>query len=301
MNKWIKRSLGATAFLAALVAAAPFASTPLWAHKAQRHVDVQTEAIAAPQDAVALARGAYLFASRGCAHCHGANGAGRVFVDEPNGMHARSPNITPIAGSVTSHYAAADWVRTIRHGVKPDGTPVFIMPSEDYNRLTDADVGALVAWLQQLPPAPGPAAEFRLPTIVKLLYAAGVVKDAAEKIDHTLAPATPVAEAITPQHGAYVATMCMGCHGAHLSGGRIPSGPPNWPAAANLTPGDGSAMRRYPQADAFVAMLRSGLRPDGSAVSRVMPFDSLSALSDVDARALYLFLKDLPPRAAGNR
>jgi hypothetical protein len=48
-------------------------------------------------------------------------------------------------------------------------------------------------------------------------------------------------------------------------------------------------------------MLRSGQRPDGSAISRVMPFESLQALNDTDAQALYLHLKALAPRAAGNR
>jgi hypothetical protein len=47
-------------------------------------------------------------------------------------------------------------------------------------------------------------------------------------------------------------------------------------------------------------MLRSGKRPDGSAIS-VMPFASLGVLDDTDARALYLHLKALPAVAAGNR
>jgi cytochrome c553 len=95
--------------------------------------------------------------------------------------------------------------------------------------------------------------------------------------------------------------MCIGCHGERLSGGKIPGGPPDWPAAANLTPGDGSAMTRYASADQFVAMLRSGKRPDGTAVSPVMPFTSLRELNDNDAKALYAHLKRLAPVAAGKR
>ena len=45
-------------------------------------------------------------------------------------------------GSVTAAYRVEDWVRAVRHGVKPDGRPIRIMPSEDYNRMTDADLGA---------------------------------------------------------------------------------------------------------------------------------------------------------------
>ncbi len=42
------------------------------------------------------------------------------------------------------------------------------------------------------------------------------------------------------------------------------------------------------------AMLKTGKRPDGSAVSAVMPFESLREMSDVDVRALHLHLKSMP-------
>ena len=105
---------------------------------------------------------------------------------------------------------------------------------------------------------------------------------------------------MTKEHGAYVANMCIGCHGEHLSGGRIPGGPPDWPPAANLTPGEQSAMARYPDAATFMAMLRSGKRPDGSPI-KVMPFESLGKLDDVDVQALHAYLKTVPPRPAGGR
>ena len=43
-------------------------------------------------------------------------------------------------------------MRAIRHGVKPDGRAALVMPSEDYNRLSDDDLGALIAHLRQMPP-----------------------------------------------------------------------------------------------------------------------------------------------------
>jgi hypothetical protein len=46
-------------------------------------------------------------------------------------------------------------------------------------------------------------------------------------------------------------------------------------------------------------MLRTGKRPDGSAVSPVMPFTALKALNDTDVQAVYLHLKALPPMATG--
>ncbi len=103
-----------------------------------------------------------------------------------------------------------------------------------------------------------------------------------------------MAEAVTAAHGAYVANSCIGCHGPKLEGGKIPGAPPNWPAAARLAPGEGSVLPRYPDAQALAAMFKSGKRPDGSAVSDVMPFESLRELNDVDVKALYLFLTSAP-------
>ena len=104
---------------------------------------------------------------------------------------------------------------------------------------------------------------------------------------------------MTLEHGAYVANTCIGCHGAQLSGGKIPGAPPEWPAAANLTPGAGSALAHYPDADAMLVMFRTGKRPDGSAVSTVMPFGGLKEMNETDVRALYLHLKSLPARSSG--
>lgn len=300
MNKWIRRSLVTAVGLGVLGAAGLSLAAWLGERKAMRRVDVAVAPVALPTDAGSLERGRYLFASRGCAGCHGADGAGVAFIDEPGGLHVKAPNISAGPGNVVAGYRSEDWVRTLRHGVKPDGRPLFIMPSEDYNRLTDVDLGALVAYVKQLPPAAGEGMVARLPLMVKALYGAGVIRDAAQKIDHTLPPATPVAEDGSAAHGAYVANMCIGCHGPQLSGGKIPGTPPDWPAAANLTPGEGSGMLRYASPEQFVAMLRTGKRPDGSEVSKVMPFESLKALNDNDAQALFVHLKAMAPVPFGH-
>jgi mono/diheme cytochrome c family protein len=292
--KWI----GAiAALLVVLGAVLVVAVNVAYERKRDRIVALDVKGVTVVTDEAALARGKYLFASRGCAECHGANGSGRVFIDDPaSGFRARSPNIT--SGGATGNYSEVDWVRVIRHGVKKDGRAVFIMPSEDYNRLTDADVAALIAYVRSLPPAPGGAAEFHVPLPLRALYGFGAVPDAAEKIDHSLPASKPVAEAVTPEHGKYVAGMCFGCHGAHLSGGKIAGGPPDWPPAANLTPGEGSIMLVYDTPEKFKAMFRSGKRPNGTPIP-VMPFESLRALNDTDVEALFLYLKTLPPRPFG--
>jgi cytochrome c553 len=146
----------------------------------------------------------------------------------------------------------------------------MIMPSEEYNRFVDADLAAVVAYVRQLPAATGAKAEIRLPMPVKALYAAGVFMDASEKIDHSLPPAQPVPEGITPAHGAYVANGCVGCHGAKLAGGKIP-GAARLASRGQAHAGPGGALIAT-RAPSTVAMLKTGKsrrrqRQHGDAIS----------------------------------
>lgn len=266
--------------------------------KRTRTYAVPAETLTLPADTDALRQGAYLFASRGCAECHGQNGGGAIVVNDGD-FFVQAPDITP--SGVGADYTIADWVRIIRHGVRKDGTAAFLMPSEDYNQLATADLAALISYSRSLPPANGLRAEIRLPLMIRALYALGEIKDAAEKIDHTLPPPAPVPAAATLEHGRYVAATCIGCHGTGLSGGPIPGMPPDFPPASNLTPGEGTVMTRYPTPQALAMLFRTKKRPDGSEVSIGMPFATLATMNDTDIHALHLYLQSVPPRPAGSR
>ena len=215
MKRWIKWIAGILGLIVLLLIGAAMTGKQLAQQKRTRQVAVTVAAVPLPTDAASLERGRYLFLSRGCAECHGANGGGREFIHDGKGMRVAGPNISAGAAAVAA-YRNEDWVRTIRHGVKPNGQPVFIMPSEDFNRFTDADLGALIAYVQRLAPVPGGDAVMELPLPVQVLYGFGLIPDAAQKIDHSLPPAQPVAATVSVEHGAYVANMCIGCHGAGL-------------------------------------------------------------------------------------
>lgn len=294
---WMRALLVGLGALVLLAATALGLGVVLAERKMQRTVSVPVQPVALRDDAASVERGKYLFSSRGCVDCHGSAGTGRTFVDD-GGLVIAGPNITTGPGGVVTAYQPVDWVRSIRHGVNPQGRPLMIMPSEDYNRFTDDDLASLVAYIRRLPPASGQGAVVKLPLPIKALYGYGAIHDAAARIDHTLPPQQPVPEGVTLAHGSYVANMCIGCHGVNLAGGKIAGGPPDWPPAANLTPGEGSVMQRYPDADTLIAMFRSGKRPDGAEV-KVMPFGSLGAMSETDLRALHLHLKGLPPQPHG--
>jgi len=260
--------------------------------RAARHIDIPVVPVSLRDDAAAVERGRYLFNSRGCADCHGANGGGATLVDDGNGLKLAGPNIT-LGNPRLASYRPVDWVRSIRHGVGTDGRALRVMPSEDYNRLTDDDLASIVAYVRQLSPQSGrEQGTIQLPLPGRVMYGLGGIPEAVTKIDHSLPPAKSIPEGVTVEHGRYVAQMCAGCHGASLLGGKIVGAPPDWPAAARLAPGEGSVMARYKDAEPFVAMMRSGKRADGSAIA-VMPFTSLKTLSETDLRALHLYLTQL--------
>jgi mono/diheme cytochrome c family protein len=253
------------------------------------YVDL-TKAVPATE---AVARGKYLYEARGCIECHGANGAGKTVIDDPMGLFVHGANLTTGKSSAVLNYAERDWVLAIRHGVKPDGRPAFIMPSQDYNRFTDGDLADLVAYVRALPPVDGEGTEIRLPLLVKLVHGVGILKDAAEQIDHSLPPSTPVPVAATVEHGRYVAQTCIGCHGAKLEGGPITGAPPDWPPAANLNGDQAGPMARYQNLEQFKIMLRTAMRPDGSKVNAAMPFEALKLTNDTDIEAMFKYFKSL--------
>jgi mono/diheme cytochrome c family protein len=296
-RRWLRVGLWTLAALGAVAAATVGSGLALAERKAARSIAVTVAPLALPTGAGVIERGRYLYESRGCADCHGATGGGRSFVDQ-GPVRLAGPDIT--AGGATRAYAGADWVRAVRHGVAPGGRPLRVMPSEDYNRMSDADLGALVAYVKQLPPQQGAAAVIELPLPARVLYGYSALTDAADRIDHSLPPQAPVPEGATVEHGRYVAQMCIGCHGPGFSGGRIPGAPPDWAAAANITPDASGVMGRYPDSARFAAMMRSGKRPDGSTIT-VMPFEALAKMNDTDLEAMRLFLATLPPKAAGGR
>ena len=126
MRRWMKITIGVAAGLVLLAGAAGGAGLWLADSRMHRKVEVPVRPVAYVNDAQAVERGRYLFSSRGCVDCHGANGAGRTFVDDPSaGVRIKGPNISPGPGSLVARYGPEDWVRAIRHGVAPGGRPLM--------------------------------------------------------------------------------------------------------------------------------------------------------------------------------
>ena len=301
MNKLMKIVGGSLVVLAAGAGVAAGAAVLLSEHKMNRIVDVPIESVNFASFNPSRERGEYLFTTRGCSECHGTRGEGKLVMEDPNsGFYVHSPNITRGGGGAAATYSNTDWVALLRHGLKPGRTAAFIMPSEDYAQMADEDLVSLVTYIRSMPPSAERKTEMHFPLLMKALYVAGIAQDASEKIDHTKVAPRRVPEE-THAQGEYISKTCSGCHGPGFSGGQIPGAPPTWPAAANLTSAPDSAMTtRYASLEQFRQMMRSGKRDDGTSIG-IMPFESLSAMSDSELDALFGFLKTLQPKATGTR
>ena len=205
MKRWIKWTAGSALLLGVIVVATAASGLYLAEQKRNRTIDIKPRPVAYTTDAQTIERGRYLYASRSCSYCHGAQGTGREFVNDGKGTRIVGPNITP--AGVVARYQPEDWNSVIRHGVKPNGRPVLVMPSEDYNRFTNEDLNALVPYVRQFPPKEGAQAVNDLPHPAWVLYGLGAIPDAASRIDHQLAPSRPTAAGVTLANGQYVANM----------------------------------------------------------------------------------------------
>ncbi len=244
-----------------------------------------------------LDRGAHLSRIWGCSDCHGEDLAGGVVVDAPP-MLLVAPNLTSGRGSTTSAFEDQDWVRAIRHGVRPDGRPLVFMPSQEYWVLSDADLGAMVAYLKSVPPVDGVQSPSMVRGLGRFLFVTGRLPLVpAELINHE-APRPPApAVAKSAAYGEYLSNGCLGCHGQDLAGGPIPGGPPDWPPATNLTQDPTVGLGGWSKEN-FVTAMRTGKRPDGSDIDPLMPWQNTARMTDLELGALWAYLSSVPGTAA---
>jgi mono/diheme cytochrome c family protein len=205
-------------------------------------------------------------------------------------------NLTSGSGGIGQTYTDLDWVRSIRHGIKPDGTAILAMPAMDYYNLSDADLGAIIAYIKSLPPVDKMVEQSSASLLGRALAVTGQINViSAEVIDHDQPHPGAPERAKTPEYGKYLASIgCVGCHGPELAGGPIAGTPPDWPPAANLTPGGDLAS--WDEAD-FLQSLRTGMTPSGKIINpQYMPWPNLILMTDEDLGALWAYFQSLPAR-----
>jgi mono/diheme cytochrome c family protein len=295
--KWIGIVLGGLVGLILVAAAVAVAVTSV---RLNRTYDVSVSAVAIRDDGEALARGEHLVkALAGCEGCHGADLGGMVLLEDPAIMTLYGPNLTMGEGGAAATFSDEDWVRVLRHGLRADGTPLLLMPSQNFRWLTDVDLGAIVTYIRSLPPVDNETPPSRLGPMGYVLALTEPAFLPAALFDHDEVLETDVEPGVTVEYGGYLVAIgtCRDCHGENLNGRPLPP-MLDEPPARNLTPAGNLA--NWTEED-FIRTMRTGVTPDGYGLQEPMAgvLTALKQQTDEELAAIYLYLQSLPPKEFG--
>lgn len=245
---------------------------------------------------VAVERGKHLVeAVSACGECHGEGLRGQAFFDEPAVGTVVSANLTSGDGGIAAAYSDEDWIRAIRHGIDPAGSPLLVMPAQHFQNMSAADLNAVVAYLKTVPPVDNVPPATKLTPLTYILIALGQFDDniPAEYLNHEAPFPEAPPEGATQAYGEYLVSIatCRECHGKELASGQAGPGEPIGP---NLTPSGN--LGSWSQAD-FVKLIRTGQTPTGRQINPFMPWRYYSQMTDVELEAIWLYLQSLEPTA----
>ncbi|MEO8481144.1 MAG: hypothetical protein ABI634_02970 [Acidobacteriota bacterium] len=266
-------------------------------------------------DAAVIERGRYIVYGPGrCADCHTPDEARPTLgrgdtVPIVGGPGERTylgtwtaPNLTPDLATGIGNVSDAQLARMIRYGIDRDGH-VALPFMDSFADLTEADLVAVISFLRSQTPMRGTAPRVEVNWLGRL---------ALTYFIDPYAPTRPVQASLTPEptaaYGEYVARALSGCAACHtarsLQTGRYLSPPFSGGLAfksrldagtmyvsPNLTPDVDTGRITTWTENAFVARFRSGPVIEDSP----MPWGGFRRMTDVDLRALYRYLRSLPP------
>jgi cytochrome c553 len=267
--KWTAIVLGGVISLTFLTGLALY---PIGMKKFTRtYPNIAVEAVNIPTAADAIARGRHISIVWGCTKCHGENLSGTLMADDPILGTIPASNLTYGNGGIARSYTDVDWVRAIRHGVKPD-SKVEIFMYDYYSTLSDQDLGDLIAYLKQIQPVDSEYPAIHIGPLIAIAPAVGLFKPAAELIDHDTIRATKPVAGATIEYGRYLSAICTECHGGGIA----------------------NAVKNWKQED-FIRTFNTGVLPDGKKLSPTMSSKTFSEMNDTELAALWLYFTSTKP------
>lgn len=233
-----------------------------------------------------------------CGDCHASAGGGSAVLDggvnflagpdaPPFPMGVIHPSNLTMGGELKD-WSDGDIIRAIREGVHKSGRPLIIMPAMAFNKMSDEDVHALVAYLRSQPVVEDTFPKNKLTVIAAVMYGAGMLPPAIVAAQPpSTAPAVTPAEG-TSEKGEYLTWVmgCRDCHGFELQGFG------NGTVAPNLT----ILVPNWSEED-FIQTFRTGTDPTGHVVDKdLMPIGAYGKIfTDQELKDLYLYLHALQP------
>jgi mono/diheme cytochrome c family protein len=271
--------------------------------------------VTASTDSSVVARGHYIVRTVApCASCHGdptqraayANGAdvplvgGYVFDIPPGKFYTR--NLTPDSATGLGKVSDKAIARALRYGVGHDGRA--LLPFMEMQGLADDDLQAVVSYLRTLPPVHNVVPPHQFTAIGKVVKATVLAKP----VGPSTTPLTKAPHGASVETGRYLVesvALCWACHtersqmtGA-LTGPRFggttgfteTDDPTHSWSPPNITSDPETGRLGKMTEDQFVARFRQGRVIPGSP----MPWQAFSQLNEDDLRAIYRYLKSVPP------
>jgi len=255
--------------------------------------EFQPSNITIPTDAESIAYGKHRAESL-CEGCHGKDlsGVENWFDGGPLGT-VDSANLTSGKGGFGQEIASdEDYIKAIRHGVDPEGKPIFMPAVVAGSHLSDKDLGAIIAYVKSLPPVDHELKGQQFTPLAKILSAAGILdRFPVESVSHEIHITAPAA-AVSVEYGEYLVNThdCRVCHGPQLNGGPFPN-PTITLISPNLTPGGELGFWTEEQ---FVETIRTGVTPSGHQFNEHMPWEQFKLLTDDELNAIFVYLQSVP-------
>lgn len=231
---------------------------------------IPVEAVNMPTDSDAVAHGRHIAIVWACTKCHGENLSGMLLADDPFLGTIPASNLTSGNGGIARSYTDVDWIRAIRHGVKPDSR-VEVFMYDYYSTMSDQDLGDLIAYLKQIPPVDSDYPATGFGSIFPIAPAVGLFTPAAELIAHGAPRTTDPVSGATIEYGRYLSAICFECHSSNLA----------------------DKLEKWEQED-FIRAVRTGVLPNGKHLSPAMPLKTYGEMNDMELTALWLYLQSLP-------
>jgi mono/diheme cytochrome c family protein len=251
--------------------------------------DVAAESVVVPVGQDAILEGERLTKIRGCFWCHGESLEGQMyFANADKGIIAVAPNLT----KKIREYSPAEFARTLRNGVRPDGTSLQpAMPSFAFYNISNDDMGLMLAYMRSLPEQDGLPGQFRLLPVGWFRWVFGrLPPKVADLIDHSATRPTAALNGSLQQRGKYLAeSICTECHGDN---GRL-----RVPGTPDLTIAISYSRKEFHQ------LMRTGQPRHERAIDYHMVDASkyrYTELTDAEVDALYSYFQSfLNPATAG--
>lgn len=247
-----------------------------------------------------------------CMKCHlGPNGqlTGKRLAEIPKAFgEIRSYNITKDPKAGIGKWTDGEIIYFLRTGIKPSGhyAPPY-MPK--FPHLADEDIHAIVAWLRsdKAEVQPSEVVQIKNKPSFLVKFLCRVVMKPMPLLSNQHVPDTNDHVAL----GKYLATGVLGCFHCHsesfttiddltpenskgyFGGGNQMTDLDGKPIKSlNLTPDNQSGIGLYTE-EQFREILRNGNRPNGTVVR--YPMEPYSLLTDNEIKAIYAYLRTVPP------